>query len=89
MSAYAQKEYSPCPTHKSTYSGEPHCVWPWKAGVNVGAASQAYHTPYSIPADGIQVPPSKLKLNTDISFLHVDVWLSHGKGDMKLYWSVG
>ena len=33
--------------------------------------------------------PEQLKLNTDITFLHVDVWLSHGRGDMKLYWSVG
>ena len=39
-------------------------VWPWKAGVKAGAASQAYRTLYPIPADDIQANPEKLKQNT-------------------------
>ena len=39
-------------------------VWPWKAGVKAGAASQAYRTLYPIPADDIQANPEQLKQNT-------------------------
>ena len=38
-------------------------VWPWKAGVKEGKASDAYRQLYPIPADDIQANPENLRQN--------------------------